>query len=49
MSKFLLTSEFKCIDPKEFDLNKYTKNNSKESFLEVDFEYRYENDTMIIF
>ena len=30
MSKFLPTSSFKWIDPKEFDINKYTSNNSKE-------------------
>ena len=29
MSKFISTSESKCIDPKEFDLNKYTSNSSK--------------------
>ena len=29
MSKFLRTSAFKWIDPKEFDLNKYTSNSSK--------------------
>ena len=29
MSKFLPTSEFKWIDPKEFDLNKYASNSSK--------------------
>ena len=29
MSKFLPTSRFKWIDPKAFDLNKYTSNNSK--------------------
>ena len=29
MSTFLPTSEFKWIDPKEFDLNKYTSNSSK--------------------
>ena len=28
MSKFLPTSGFKWIDPKEFDLNKYTSNSS---------------------
>ena len=33
MSKFLLTSGFKWVDPKEFDLNAYT------SFIEVDLEY----------
>ena len=31
--------EFKWIDPKEFDLNKYTTNNSKEYALGVDLEY----------
>ena len=39
MSKFLPTSGFKWIDPKEFDLNKYTSNSSKGFVLEVDFEY----------
>ena len=39
MSKFLPTSSFKWIDPKEFDLNKYTSNSSKGCVLEVDFEY----------
>ena len=29
MSKFLPTSAFKWIDPKEFDLNKYTSNSLK--------------------
>ena len=29
MSKFLPTSSFKWIDPKEFDLNKYTSNSSE--------------------
>ena len=29
MSKFLSTSGFKWIDPKEFDLNKYTSNSSR--------------------
>ena len=29
MSKFLPTSEFKWIDPKEFDLNKYNSSSSK--------------------
>ena len=40
-SKFLPTSGFKWIDPKEFefDLNKYTSNSSKGCFLEVDLEY----------
>ena len=39
MSKFLPTSGFKWIDPKEYDLNKYTSNSSKRSVLEVDLEY----------
>ena len=39
MSKFLRTSGFKRIDPKEFDLNKYTSNSSKWCVLEVDLEY----------
>ena len=39
MSKFLPTSGFKWIDPKEFDLNKYTNNSSKGCFLKVDLEY----------
>ena len=42
MYKFSPTSEFKWIDPKEFDLNKYTSNNSKWCVLEVDLEYRKE-------
>ena len=32
-------SEFKWIDSKEFDLNKYTSNNSKGCVLEIDLEY----------
>ena len=39
MSKFLPTSGFKWIDPKEFHLNKYTNNSSKGCFLKVDLEY----------
>ena len=39
MSKFLPTSAFKWIDPKEFDLNKYTSNSLKGCVLEVDLEY----------
>ena len=39
MSKFLLTSGFKWIDPKEFDLNKYTNNSSKGCVLEINLEY----------
>ena len=38
-SKFLPTSVFKWIDPKEFDLNKYTSHSSKGCVLEVDLEY----------
>ena len=39
MSKFLPKSGFKWIDPKEFDLNKYTSNSSKGCVFEVDLEY----------
>ena len=39
MSKFLPTSRFKWIDPKKFNLNKYTNNRSKGCVLEVDLEY----------
>ena len=39
MSKFLPTSRFKWIDPKEFELNKYTSNSSKVCVREVDLEY----------
>ena len=39
MSKFLPTSSFKWIDPKEFDLNKYTSNSSKGCVFEVDLDY----------
>ena len=39
MSKFLPTSGFKWIDPKEFDLNKYTSNSSEGCLLEVDLQY----------
>ena len=39
MPKFLPISGFKWIDPKEFDLNKYTSNSSKGCVLEVDPEY----------
>ena len=39
MSKFLSTSGFKWIDPKEFDLNKYANISSKGYVLEVDREY----------
>ena len=39
MSKFLLTSVFKLMDPKEFDLNKYTSNTSRGCVPEGDLEY----------
>ena len=39
MPKFLPTSGFKCIDPKEFGLSRYTSNSSKGCVLNVDFEY----------
>ena len=39
MSKLLLTSEFKWIDPKEFDLNKYICNSWKGCALKVDLEF----------
>ena len=39
MFKFLETSRFKWINPKEFSLNKYTSNSSKGCVLEVDLEY----------
>ena len=50
MSKFLPTSGFKWINPKEFDLNKYTSNSSEGCVLEVDLEYtkQFENYRMII-
>ena len=43
MSKFLPTSEFKWIDPKEFDLNKCTSNRSKGCVLEADRKYPKES------
>ena len=39
MSKFLPTSGFKWIDPKEFYLNKYTNNSLKGCLLVGDLEY----------
>ena len=39
MSKFLLTSGFKWLDPKKFDLIKYTSNSSKGCVLKVNHEY----------
>ena len=38
MSKFLPTSGFKWIDPKELDMKKYTNNSSIGSVFEVDLE-----------
>ena len=35
-------SSYKWADPKEFQLNKYTSNSSKECVLEVDLEYSKE-------
>ena len=42
MSKFLPTSGFKWIDPKKFNLNKYTSNSSKCCVLEVVLQYSKE-------
>ena len=39
MSKLLPTSGFKWIDPKVFDLNRYTSNSSKGCGIEVDLEF----------
>ena len=39
ISKFPPTSGFKWIDPKEFDMNKYTSNSSKVCVFKVDCEY----------
>ena len=39
MSKFLATSRFKWIDPKQSGLNKYTRTSSKGWVFEVDLEY----------
>ena len=39
MSKFLPKTGFKWVDPKQFDLNKYTSNSSKVCVQEVDLEY----------
>ena len=38
MSTFFPTDQFKCIDLKEFDINKYIFNISKSCVLEVDLE-----------
>ena len=42
MSKFLPKNGFKWMDPKEFDLNKYTRISSKECVVEFDLEYSKE-------
>ena len=42
MSKFRSTNCFKWLNPKTFDLNKYTTNSSKGCFLEGDLEYSKE-------
>ena len=42
ISKFLPPSGSKWIEPKDFDLNKYTSNSSKGRVLEVHLEYRKE-------
>ena len=39
MSKFLPTSRFTWIDPKDFDSNKYSSNSSKGCVSEVNLEY----------
>ena len=39
MSKFLPTSGFKWIDPKNVDSSKYSSNSFKRCALEVDLEY----------
>ena len=42
MSKFLPTSGFKWIDPKKFDLNKYTSNSLKGCIFETNLDYSKE-------
>ena len=42
MFKFFPTNKFKWIDPKEFDLNKYSNNSSSGCVLEIDLEYSKE-------
>ena len=39
ISKFLPTSDFKWIDPKDFDSNKYSSDSSTDCVLEVLLEY----------
>ena len=38
-AKFLPTCKFKWIDPKRFDINKYTNNSSKGCLLKLDLEF----------
>ena len=38
-AKFLPTWKFKWIDPKRFDINKYTNNSSKGCLLKLDLEF----------
>ena len=42
MFKFIPTSRFKWVDPKEFDLNKHTSNSLEGCVLQVDLEYLQE-------
>ena len=42
MSKFLITSIFKWIDPKHFDVNKCSSNILIGCVLDIDLEYRKE-------
>ena len=52
MSKFLPASGLKWIEPKEFDLGKYTRNSFKKnvfSKLVLNFKKKYANYIMIIF
>ena len=42
MSNFLLMSGFNGIDPKEFEINKYTCNSSMGCVFEVDLQYTKE-------
>ena len=39
MSKFRSLKGFKWIDPKDYNLNKYTGNSSKEYVFKADLEY----------
>ena len=46
MSKFVPTGGFKWIDPKEFDLNKYTNIAQKDVF---NIQKNYKNNSIIVF